>query len=323
MTEPSAADEFEASVLPSAAAAKQLKQTLQLVKELRHEQRNTETRRRVWSSYLHAIVIASVVPIPFLDMSSDYIVGYFAGCTTLVSVVHGLSMRPSLERWRLTIYFLIALLAFWTWINAELETVVDQYCTVGVFFLTAATLASIIGQRLSCGILQPDEPIDRTPRPSLAHIFGLTASYACLLAVSRWLVGDASALGGEMAFVGLVMVTLYAAACSTIGVVYWAFVSRWKGIPNACTGVLLLFIFQMLANVVLAVAMNTIRGQADDNTLTTSVAISLVCFCIAHILPIVAATNLLLLTGHRATTFERPEASTTIADFEQNVDPLS
>ncbi|HBE71797.1 MAG TPA: hypothetical protein DDW52_26945 [Planctomycetaceae bacterium] len=283
----------------------EMTQVLQLVNEIRNHQLNESKRREAWSTYVHAIIVATIISAPLAVSSEMLKFGFLAGCATVVSIIHGLLMRPTRGRWQLTLYSVVAV--YWLSMLRGADFV-NLLCIASSFFLCASTISAILGKRLDCGILPPDTPYDRSPRPGLSHIFAITTSYACLLTLSKFLQSGVGLLNGEMGWIGLVLLTGYGAVCSLIATTYWAFTTRRKGIPNACTGIVLLFVIQLLANAFFAATVTALQGQWDAILVSAPVVTSLLSFCLAQVAPIVVVVYLLLFTGHAAAAFDNTQA---------------
>lgn len=303
------------------ATTNDLVQVLEIVRELRDEQRNTTTARRVWSVYIHTIFAACLIAFVLINIGSELaLIGYSVGCSILVAVVHGLSMRPLAGRSRLTLYAAVAWILVLAWIGDDVSTFVDMICVVVTFFLTGSSIASIVGKRLSCGLLSPDQPHDRAPRPRLGHFFGLTTCFAGLLALSQFANGSSGVLSGDRAVLILFLMALYASLSSLIAVTYWGFVSNRKGIPNACTGVVLLFTIQLILNACFGAVISILQGQADAIGISVPIIGYLGSFCLAQVLPLAIFVKLLRLSGHSAAPFE---TSLKYNAEQHTADPLS
>lgn len=275
-------------------------ESLMLLRETLARVQNAEVRRNVWGVYYAMIIAVAAVTLAIPRQADEIFPGLMLGSVTSVGVLHGLSMRAAVDRWRISLYCFAALILATSLIGGEAA----ESAILGCFYFTiSSSVALIFGARLRCGVMPPDEPTDDRVRITLLGFFAVTSVVALQVVLAKWVasLGVSSFLDGDLS--GLVVLAGYAIMATVVAVAAWAGVNQWPGAVSKALGLSLVVGAQLCINILFALATAAARGDEPQGYV-----VGMALATVIHLAIVFFVGVGLLATGHRAAPF-RPRAS--------------
>lgn len=275
-------------------------ESLMLLRETLARVQNSEVRRNVWGVYYTIIIAIAAVTLAIPRQAGDIFPGLWLGSLTSVAVLHGLSMRCAVDRWRFSLYCLAALI----FVNSFTSGRPAELALLSFFYFTiSSSVATVLGARLKCGMMPPDEPTDDRMRATLLGLFAVTSVVALQIVLAEWLasLGDSSILGEDDLSV-LVVLAGYAVMATVVAVAAWAGMNQWPGTVSKALGLSLVVGSQLCINILLALATAAARGD-EPRGHAAGVGLATV----VHLAVVFFVGVCLLATGHRAAPFRARE----------------